>query len=865
MTGADIRENFIKFFEGKGHRSVASSSLLPQADKTLLFTNAGMVQFKSVFTGEDSRDYVRATSSQKCVRAGGKHNDLENVGQTARHHTFFEMLGNFSFGDYFKKEAICWAWEFLTVTCGLPEDRLWITIFRDDDEAFKIWKDTIGVPDHRIVRMGEASNFWSMGDTGPCGPCSEIHIDQGSGIGCKRAECDINCDCDRFLEIWNLVFMQFERREDGTMIPLPKPSIDTGMGLERLAAVMQGKESNYDTDLIYPIITRLEEESGRKYLPSSREGTAMRVIADHIRALTFLISDGILPGNEGRGYVLRRILRRAKRYQEFLGIDGEFLYRLSEVVESIMGKAYPELLQKRELISRIIRIEEEKFTQTLKRGRSLVSELITGLRDKNCTVLPGSDAFRLYDTYGFPLDMSREIFATSGISLDEEGFQAHMVQQKNLGQSSWKKEGSSSGMRDWMKGLAETVFTGYESTITTDAVILGCDSEILVLDRSPFYGESGGQIGDTGMIHGPGVQLQITGTLKCEGLFLHYYDIIEGRPEAGMIVKAEVDLERRLAIMRNHTGTHLLQGALRSVLGSHVQQSGSYVDNQRLRFDFKHFTQMTREELDAVESLVNQKIWDMLPVSAESKPVEEARKDGALAFFDEKYGQTVRVISISDFSKEFCGGTHLKNTGTIGLFRIVTETGVAASVRRIEAVTGLNAWHSIKKDELVLADIAARLKAQQQDALPGRIDALLQEKKELERQIEEYRIKIASSNLDGLISRSVNIGTARIVVSELPGVNISELRNMADRVTDKIKSGVAILGTSEEGKAALVVKVTDDLTGRVKAGDLIREIAPIVGGSGGGKPALAQAGGKEPGKIGQALARGLEIASSRLK
>ncbi|MDD2717046.1 MAG: alanine--tRNA ligase [Candidatus Wallbacteria bacterium] len=864
MTGSEIREKFLKFFEEKKHLRVKSSSLIPQGDKTLLFTNAGMVQFKSVFTGEEKRESRRAASSQKCVRAGGKHNDLESVGITARHHTFFEMLGNFSFGDYFKEDAIAWAWELLTGVYGLPKDKLWITVFREDDEAASIWEQKIGVRPERIVRMDELDNFWSMGDTGPCGPCSEIHIDQGSGVGCGKPGCDIHCGCDRFLEIWNLVFMQFDKKENGEMTKLPKPSIDTGMGLERLTAVIQGKHSNYETDLIFPIIERISKDSGAVYGSDLKKDTAMRVLADHIRAMSFLICDGVLPSNEGRGYVLRRIMRRAKRYQERLEIEGEYLYQLFPEVIRIMKDAYPELIEKIELISKIIRLEEEKFALTLRKGRSMIEELIAKLKAENQSVLPGFDAFKLYDTFGFPLEMSKDIFAEAGFAIDEPGFNEWMEKQKTMGQASWKKDEALKEYQEWAVKHKPTEFLGYDETSSDSSAILDFDDQVLLLDRTPFYAESGGQTGDTGTIEAENFRCIITDTRKSGSVYLHFYETESGSPVKNAKVKALVDEPRRAAIRFNHSATHMLQAALRQVLGSHVQQTGSFVDDEKLRFDFKHFAPLTLSEIRKTEEIVNRKIWEMLNVTTMAKSLHEAKSEGALAFFEEKYGQVVRVVKMGDFSTELCGGTHVHNSGEIGLFKIISETGIAASMRRIEAVTHERALKIFKDHEHLLSDLCSTVKSQNSGELLEKIQSLQTEKKDLERKVEELKARLAGGDLDSVISGSPEVSGAKIVAKKFQDLQAQELRSLADRIIDRVK-GIAILGSDTEGKAALVVKVSKELSGKVKAGDLIREIARLVDGTGGGKPDLAQAGGKSPAKIQAALDRGIEIAKELLK
>jgi len=851
MKGSEIREKFLSFFEKRGHKRIESSPLIPQGDNTLMFTNAGMNQFKSVFTGQEKRYYTKATSSQKCVRAGGKHNDLENVGVTARHHTFFEMLGNFSFGDYFKKEAIQYAWEFLTKECKIPREKLWITVFEDDDEAYDIWKDLVGVSEERIVRMGEKDNFWSMGDTGPCGPCSEIIFDQGEGTGCGRPECNIYCDCDRFLEIWNLVFMQFNRDKEGNITKLPSPSIDTGMGLERITAVLQNKKSNYDTDLIFPIIQEIALNSGYKYGDSEKYDTAMRVIADHLRAMTFLISDGVFPSNEGSGYVLRRIMRRAKRYQEALNIEGEYLYTLVNKIIEIMGDAYPEIKEKKELVESVILLEEKKFAKAIKRGAQIVEELIDTLKSKNEKILSGEDAFKLYDTYGFPLELSKEIFIKEGISIDEKSFAEFMERQKLLGQESWKDDNTDSDIKNWIQGITKTEFTGY-SDFESEARIVKFDDEIIVLDRTPFYAESGGQVSDTGEIFNDLFKVKITNVIKKNDVFLHYYELESGRLSKDKVVKAKIDYERRKRIMYNHSATHLLQAALREIIGDHVQQTGSMVNEERLRFDFKHFEPLDQNQIDKVELLVNKKIWEQLKTNVEVKQIDDAKKEGALAFFEEKYGQNVRIVTMGDFSKEFCGGTHVHNSGEIGLFKIISETGVASSIRRIEAVTNENAYRLFKKEEKILNACCEVLKTKK-DNIEKKINEIISDRKNLKKMLEEIKLNNAGDILGDIVSKASVINDISYVCAKFDNMNMNELRQLSDRAMDRIKSGIVALGSEFNGKAQLVVKISDEFVSKFKAGNIVRQVSEKIGGSGGGKPNMAQAGGNNPAGIENAL------------
>jgi len=728
MTGSEIRESFLKFFEGKGHARVSSSSLVPKDDPTLLFTNAGMVQFKNCFLGLEDRGYRRATTSQKCARAGGKHNDLENVGVTTRHHTFFEMLGNFSFGDYFKKEAISWAWEYLTEVLRLPKEKLWITVYENDDEAIQIWHEQMHVPLERIVRMGEKSNFWMMGETGPCGPCSEILYDQGEGTGCGRPTCDVHCECDRHLEIWNLVFTQFDRDAAGNLNPLPRPNIDTGMGLERLTAVVQGVKSNYDTDLFQDVIRYTEEISGRKYGTDEKQDISIRVIADHSRAVTFLIGDGILPSNEGRGYVLRRILRRAARHGKLIGLNKPFLHDTAGIVIDAMKETYPDLLEKTAYIRKVIFNEEQRFGETLDSGLKILQEEVTSLKSANTRVIPGKVVFRLYDTYGFPTDLTADIVREDGFTLDMEGFEKAMAMQREKARESWKGSGEESISEIYQKLSVEGVatrFIGYEGTtrgkssvlailkngVRTDILQEGETGEI-ILEETPFYGEIGGQVGDTGTLEGNGSVFDVRDTRRpLQNLVSHVGEVKKGRIGLGDTLQLRVNDELRRDTEANHSGTHLLQAALKTVLGNHVKQSGSLVTPDRLRFDFTHFSKIEEAELVRVEQLCNRFIRRNLPVDTTVMALDEAVKTGATAVFDEKYTEEVRVVKMGDVSMELCGGTHVRRTGDIGLLKILHESAIAAGVRRIEALTGREAVLYIQKMEEELKKSAALLKA----------------------------------------------------------------------------------------------------------------------------------------------------------
>jgi alanyl-tRNA synthetase len=869
-TGDAIREGFIKFFEGKGHTRVTSSSLIPKDDPTLLFTNAGMVQFKNAFLGLENRGYTRAVSCQKCARAGGKHNDLENVGVTARHHTFFEMLGNFSFGDYFKEDAIAWAWEYLIDVVKLPKDKLWVTIFEDDDEAFKIWHDKMKVPADRIVRMGEKSNFWMMGETGPCGPCSEILYDQGKGTGCGRPECDVYCDCDRHLEIWNNVFTQFDRDETGKLTPLAKPSIDTGMGLERLAAVVQGVTSNYDTDLFSPLIRFVEKISGKTYGKNAESDVSVRVIADHSRAVTFLIGDGIMPSNEGRGYVLRRILRRAARHGKMLAIDKPFLNEAARVVIDMMKDTYPDLADKASYITKVILNEEQRFMETLDAGLRILQEETTALKNEGKSVLPGAVIFKLYDTFGFPVDLTADIVKKDKITLDTEGFEAEMERQRQRARGAWKGSGEEAVAECYLKASSSGVisaFCGYdamdkdEAKVTAifvdgkpaDAASAGQKAEI-VLDSTPFYGESGGQMGDTGYLEGAGFNFLVEDTKKpVENFIVHKGVIRTGEIKIGAKARLVVDLERRRAIAANHSGTHLLQAALKAVLGDHIKQSGSQVTAERLRFDFSHFSKISDEELTRVETIVNDMIRKNLPVQTDVCSLEDALKTGATAVFDEKYGATVRIVKMGEMSSELCGGTHVERTGEIGLLKIVHESAIAAGVRRLEAVTGRDALIHVQKAENELKRTAGLFKAGHFEVY-DRADKLLKQTRELEREIEALKSKLAAKDSGDLMSRVKEIGGVKVLAVEVSIADAKTLRDLGDKLRDKLGSGVILLGGKADDKAMLLCMVTKDLADRFHAGNIIKEIAPIVGGKGGGRPDMAQAGGTQPENLAKAIA-----------
>jgi len=864
-TGHELRQSFLEYFHQHGHTIVPSSSLIPQADPTLLFTNAGMVQFKGVFLGEEQREYARAASSQKCLRAGGKHNDLENVGYTGRHHTFFEMLGNFSFGDYFKEDAIRFGWEYLTAVLQLPKDRLWATVYQEDDEAYGLW-EKIGVPSSRIMRCGEKDNFWQMAETGPCGPCSEIHYDQGAGVAGDAVP---NGTGDRVMEIWNLVFMQYHRNEHGTLHPLPKPSIDTGMGLERLAAVVQGKTTNYDSDLFRPIIRAIEELAHRPYGTSEDEDRAMRVIADHLRAISFMIADGILPSNEGRGYVLRRILRRAGRYGRLLGLEGPFLYKLTDVVIAELKAAYPELERTKSTILHVTNAEEERFLDTLDKGLRLLDEIVADAKRAKRTSISGKALFKLYDTYGFPLDLAADSARDQGLTLDEAGFQAALQEQRERARKSAGFEATKTKpiYTEVSRLTSPTVFLGYEE-FTTQATVLAIitqermakdvvegDEVEVVLDRTPFYAEGGGQAGDQGVLTGPEGTIEIKQTIKpVPEVFVHQGIVTRGRVRQGDLVQASLNLSLRLAAARNHTGTHLLHAALREVLGPHVKQYGSLVAPSRLRFDFAHFSPVRPIQLEEVEGLVNERIRLNDRIGTKVMGITEAVQEGALAFFGDKYGDKVRVVEIDAFSKELCGGTHCRHTGEIGLFKLVAETGVAAGVRRIEAQTGEGAYELLKHREAEIQALADLFKTNPPDVL-AKARKLVASLKEKDQELEKLKARLASGGAGKEAGEIRKVSGISVYNHQMDGMEMNDLRALADIVRDREKSCIVVLGSVKDDKASLLVAVTKDLSGRFPANELIKPLAAIIGGTGGGRPEMAQAGGKLTHEMDRALAQ----------
>lgn len=869
MQGNKLRETFLNYFANKGHKVVPSSSLVPHNDPTLLFTNAGMVQFKDVFTGMEKRDYTRAVTAQKCVRAGGKHNDLDTVGRTARHHTFFEMMGNFSFGDYFKTDAIKFAWEFLTEEIKLPKEKLWVTIYLDDDEANKLWLEHTDVSADRIVRLGEEDNFWSMGDTGPCGPCSEIIYDRGEEYACEEEECALGvCDCDRWLEIWNLVFMQFNRDEKGELTPLPSPSIDTGMGLERVASILQNVDSNYDTDLILPLIKWIEKHTGKKY-SSGNEGFPFRVIADHARSCTFLIADGVLPGNEGRGYVLRRILRRAVRFGKVLGIDKPFLYKMVSEVAKNMGDAYPEIVDKQDQIEKVIKLEEKRFHETINDGMKMASEMVEKAKKEGKNIISGHDAFVLYDTFGFPLDLTKDLAEENGIDVDTEGFEKEMEEQRQRARAA-RDESKGFNFSPAFVGalgdISKTKFVGYGKTEEESkilAVLIGDErvetategqDVFIVLKETPFYPEGGGQIGDQGEIVADKGTVEVIDAKKLpDGKIVHIGKVVRGSISAGNKVKVLVNNHNRLNTARNHTATHLLHQALKDILGDHVNQAGSLVTPQRLRFDFNHFEALKLDEIREIEDTVNRYILFGKEVSYYETTLKEAKEKGAAALFGEKYGERVRVVQIGDYSLELCGGTHVNNTSEISLFKIISEGGIGSGLRRIEAITGPEALSYLNNLEKITKTIGQTLRADMENIIT-RIDQLIQENKDKTKEIEKLSARLASYQSQNLLENTVEIKGVKLLTAKVDARNMDALRNMGDTFRNKIKSGVVVLGTPIGDKANFIVMATKDVLDKgVHAGNLIREVAKAAGGGGGGRPDMAQAGGKDSSKIDEAL------------
>jgi len=871
-TSAQLRSAFLEFFEAHEHKRVSSSPLVPANDPTLLFTNAGMVQFKDVFLGQDKRNYKRATSSQRCVRAGGKHNDLENVGYTARHHTFFEMLGNFSFGDYFKHEAIQYAWDFLTKVVGLPEERLWVTVFEEDDEATDIWLNEMKVSPRRFSKIGAKDNFWAMGDTGPCGPCSEIFYDHGEDVPGGPPGTPEE-DGDRYIEIWNLVFMQYNRDKSGTMTELPHPSVDTGMGMERLAAILQGVHNNYEIDLFQHIIKTIAEMADCKDL----ENKSLRVVADHIRACSFLIVDGVIPSNEGRGYVLRRIIRRAIRHGHKLGLREPFFYKLVDVLRQEMGEAYPELTKAQAQVEKILKQEEERFAETLDQGMHILEQEVKQLKGK---VIPGDVVFKLYDTYGFPVDLTADVAREHDLEIDREGYEQAMEKQREMARA------SSSFAIDYNDDIeleGKTEFLGYDAlendtskilNIIVDANMTGSLTEnpasensgsaMIILDQTSFYGESGGQVGDTGTISTADAEFKVIDTQKNGDVFVHIGQLIKGSFNVQDVVTTRVNPEKRIGIACNHSATHLLHAALRDILGEHVQQKGSLVDNEKLRFDFSHFEAINTEQLQSIETLVNQQIRNNLSVDTKLMDIDAAKESGAMALFGEKYSEQVRVLSMSDFSVELCGGTHVERTGDIGLMKITSESGVAAGVRRIEAVTGQGALAYIEHNEQQIDNTASLLKANR-NSLYDKVSALIERSRKLEKELEQLKGKLANSQGNELTDNAVEINGIKVLAAKLEGIDAKGLRDTMDKLKTKLGSCAIVLAVVNGDKISLAAGVSKDSTQLIKAGDLVNSVATQVGGKGGGRPDMAMAGGNQPENLEKALSAVPSWVENQLK
>ena len=881
LTGNEVRKKFVDYFVKKGHTHVKSSSLVPYNDPTLLFTNAGMNQFKNVFLGLETRDYPRATTVQKCVRAGGKHNDLETVGKTARHHTFFEMLGNFSLGDYFKEDAIKFCWDFLTNELQLPKEKLYITIYEDDDEAYDIWHKVTGFDESRIYRLGKKDNFWQMGDVGPCGPCSEVHYDRGEDHACDCEDgCKLGvCDCDRWLEIWNLVFMQYNRDEDGVLTPLPRPNIDTGMGLERITSILQGVETNFDTDLFVPLLQYVEELSGKPYYHDER-GFAFRVIADHARACSFLIADGVLPSNEGRGYVLRRILRRAVRLGKTIGLDEPFLYKFTAKVAELMGETYPEIVEHQSFIESIIRNEEERFYQTLQDGLKIVNETVNAIKAKNGTVIDGKSAFKFYDTYGFPIDLTKDIADEEGMTVDIEGFEAAMAEQRRKA----KEAQDIANVWDLAQhvtaaypNLGATTFTGYTQSeqdakvegllINNEGAEFGYDTHAcVILDSTPFYAQGGGQVGEVGQLMGPEGVFHVESTLKlADGKYVHQ-GYIDGRLDLGATVHAVVDQEKRLASARNHTATHLLHYALRQVLGEDVHQAGSLVAPDHLRFDFSSLKAPSKDELDRIQTIVNEEIMTAKDVNIYEASIEEAKESGHMALFGEKYGDKVRCVDAGVHSKELCGGMHVANVGQIGFFKILSESSVSAGVRRIEAVTGMEAYNKIAAQDALIATVCKSVKAQSENDIVEKINNMDLQIKELQKHIDEMKLeqmKNAAANAENAV---VDVKGVQVAVQQVAAENMEDLRNQADLFRNKIENGVVLLAAVNGDQVQMVCMLTQgDVRKHLHAGNLIKETIALVGGKGGGRPDMAQAGGKDVAALPQALEAFVGIVENQFK
>jgi alanyl-tRNA synthetase len=872
----ELRERYLKFFESKGHLRLPSYSLVPNNDPSLLLINSGMAPLKPYFTGKEEPPRKRVATCQKCIRTP----DIENVGKTARHGTFFEMLGNFSFGDYFKKEAISWAWEFVTEDLKMPVDRLWVSIYEEDDEAFEIWNKEIGVPADRIVRMGKKDNFWEHG-TGPCGPCSEIYFDRGVERGCGKPDCKVGCECDRFIEFWNLVFTQFNKDEEGNYTRLPNPNIDTGMGLERLACVAQDVDNLFEVDTIRNVLEYVCKTAGVKYRESEKTDISIRVITDHIRSTTMMVSDGVIPSNEGRGYVLRRLLRRAARHGKLLGINKPFLYDISGIVINESKQAYPELEENRERIQEVIRVEEEKFELTIDQGLIILNKYIEETKANGSKTITGKMAFELHGTYGFPIDLTREIAEENGISVDEEGFREEMQKHRDIAKQDYLSKQGSAWSDDIYSSLDKSVkteFVGYfENTAEAKVMYIIKDDQvtdsakegeevIVILDKTPFYAESGGQVGDKGIIESNNVNIKVEDCKKTEdGKYLHFGTVEKGSIKTGDSVKASIDVKRRMAIARNHTTTHLLQKALTNVLGNHVQQAGSLVEPDRLRFDFAHFSAMTPEEIAKVEKEVNDKILESHMVDIREMPIEEAKKLGATALFGEKYGNVVRVVKIDNYSMELCGGTHLSTTSQAGFIKILSESGVAAGVRRIEALTGESAIAYLHDREKLISDISAALKTSPQESI-RRIENIVTELKNAQKEIEQLRSKLVSGSLDEVLAKAVEVKGVKVVKARFDQLDMEALRNTGDTIRNKMGSGLVVLGSGYEGKVSFVVMATKDVVEKgIHCGNIIKEVAKIAGGGGGGRPDMAQAGGKDISKLDEALDYSIKVVEIQIK
>lgn len=878
MKAQEIRETFLDFFARKNHKVVQSSPLLPKDDPTILFTNAGMNQFKNIFLGLEKRSYRRAASVQKCLRVSGKHNDLEQVGKTSKHHTFFEMLGNFSFGDYFKKEAIEFAWELVTDVFKLKKDRLYATVYKEDEEAYRIWNESIGLAQDRIFRFGKEDNFWAMGETGPCGPCSEIHYDSNPRGKEGEPHDLIASGSDRFLELWNLVFMQFFQDEKGNLQPLPSPSIDTGMGLERTAAALQAKKSNFETDLFFPLIGRICDLAQREYPSDDKENISVRIIADHARAITFLIGDGIMPANEGRGYVLRRLVRRAFRHGNFLGVEKPFLYQLLTTVSDMMKDAYPELVSSITYISRVCLSEEERFSHTLSSGYRYFHQFVEEAKGEGRSLLSGQELFKLYDTFGFPLDLSRELAEEQNLGVDEGGFHQELEKQKEKARLSWKGDLGKEERRVYgeLKKI-HVHYRGYERDVIDEAEVLAIikkgkkvneagegDKAEIILDETPFYAEAGGQVGDKGRMKNPHFSgLVENAFFPLPEIIAHEILILSGKLRVGDKVEAAVDVARRKGISRNHTATHLLHASLRQILGDHVKQAGSLVSEERLRFDFTHFSPLSPEEIQKVENLVNQKIGEDERIETRTTTLEEGLRQGAMAIFEEKYGEEVRMVDVGDFSKELCGGIHVRSTGEIGFFKIVSESSIAAGMRRIEAVTGEEALRYVQEIESLLTEVVQSMGSSRAELLQH-LEKLKSQVDEAQRENRVLRQKLAHLRLQGGEEKIQKIKGISVLAQKIEGLSNEELRNLADSLKLKIGSGVVILGSTVSGKALLVVAVTKDLTPRIKADEIIRELAPFIGGGGGGRPDFAQAGGKKHDQLAEALEKSYSIIERML-